>query len=43
MSYRISRRGVNAGIGAALISPALAGTRAFAQGGAPIKSASAWH
>ncbi|MGC1779597.1 MAG: amino acid ABC transporter substrate-binding protein [Xanthobacteraceae bacterium] len=38
MSYRISRRGVNAGIGAALISPALAGTRAFAQGAAgPIK------
>jgi branched-chain amino acid transport system substrate-binding protein len=38
MSYRITRRGVNAGIGAALISPALAGTRAFAQGAAgPIK------
>jgi branched-chain amino acid transport system substrate-binding protein len=37
MSYRISRRGVNAGIGAALISPALAGTRAFAQGAGPIK------
>jgi len=38
MSHRISRRGVNAGIGAALISPAIATTRAFAQGGgAPIK------
>ena len=37
MSYRISRRGVNAGIGAALISPALVRTPAFAQGGAPIK------
>jgi branched-chain amino acid transport system substrate-binding protein len=38
MSHRISRRGVNAGIGAALISPALATTHAFAQGAAaPIK------
>jgi branched-chain amino acid transport system substrate-binding protein len=37
MSHRISRRGVNAGIGAALISPALVRTPAFAQGGAPIK------
>ncbi len=37
MSYRITRRGVNAGIGAALISPALAGRSAFAQGAAPIK------
>jgi branched-chain amino acid transport system substrate-binding protein len=34
--HRISRRGVNKGIGAALIAPALA-TRAFAQGAAPIK------
>jgi branched-chain amino acid transport system substrate-binding protein len=37
MSYRITRRGVNTGIGAALISPALAGTPAFAQGAAHIK------
>ncbi len=37
MSHRITRRGVNAGIGAALISPALAGTPAYAQGAAPIK------
>ena len=37
MSHRISRRGVNAGIGAAMISPALATGRAFAQGTAPIK------
>jgi branched-chain amino acid transport system substrate-binding protein len=37
MSHRISRRGVNAGIGAALISPALLRTPAFAQGAAPIK------
>jgi branched-chain amino acid transport system substrate-binding protein len=37
MSRRISRRGVNAGIGAALISPALARTPAFAQGAAPIR------
>src|SRR6202451_4819248 len=41
MSHRITRRGINAGIGAALISHALATTltttRAFAQGAAPIK------
>ena len=37
MSHRITRRGVNAGIGAALFSPALATRRAFAQGAAPIK------
>ena len=38
MSHRITRRGINAGIGAALISPAL-GRRApaFAQGANPIK------
>jgi branched-chain amino acid transport system substrate-binding protein len=36
MSHRITRRSVNTGIGAALISPAL-GARAFAQGAAPIK------
>ncbi len=36
MSKHVTRRGVNAGIGAALLSPALA-TRAFAQGGAPVK------
>ena len=37
MSNRITRRGVNAGIGAALISPALAARSALAQGGEPIK------
>jgi len=37
MSHRITRRGVNAGIGAALISPALARTSAYAQGSEPIK------
>ena len=37
LSKHISRRGINAGIGAALISPALTGVRAFAQGGEPIK------
>ncbi len=37
MSCRITRRGVNAGIGAALLSPALATPSAFAQGAAPIK------
>ncbi len=37
MSQKLTRRGVNTGIGAALISPALAGGRAFAQGGEPIK------
>ena len=38
MTNRITRRHVNAGIGAALISPAWASAPAFAQGGgAPIK------
>jgi len=37
MSDRITRRGINAGISAALISPALGRTPAFAQGAAPIK------
>jgi branched-chain amino acid transport system substrate-binding protein len=37
MSHRITRRSVNAGIGAAVISPALARRAAFAQGAAPIK------
>jgi branched-chain amino acid transport system substrate-binding protein len=38
LSNSITRRGVNAGIGAALLSPALATRSAFAQGGgAPIK------
>ena len=37
MRHRITRRGVNAGIGATLISPALVKTPAFAQGAAPIK------
>ena len=37
MTNRITRRGVNAGIGAALISPALAHAPAFAAGGEPIK------
>jgi branched-chain amino acid transport system substrate-binding protein len=37
MNRRITRRGVNAGIGAALLSPALVRTPAFAQGAAPIK------
>jgi branched-chain amino acid transport system substrate-binding protein len=38
MTHHITRRHVNAGIGAALISPAWASTPAFAQGGgAPIK------
>src|SRR3984885_1106768 len=36
MSHRITRRGVNAGIGAALLSPALASAPAFAEGD-PIK------
>src|SRR3984885_5280149 len=36
MSHRITRRGVNAGIGAALLSPALIRTPAFAEGD-PIK------
>ncbi len=38
MTHRMTRRDLNAGIGAALVSPALASTAAFAQGGgAPIK------
>jgi branched-chain amino acid transport system substrate-binding protein len=37
MSQRITRRGVNAGIGAALLSPALATRGAVAQGAGPIK------
>src|SRR5690242_10078370 len=37
MSHRITRRAVNTGIGAAVISPALAAMPASAQGGAPIK------
>src|SRR6202034_2872468 len=37
MIHRISRRSVNAGIGAALISPALGVSRVSAQGAAPIK------
>src|SRR5262249_45471821 len=37
MTHRITRRHVNAGIGAALISPAWASAPAFAQGGQPIK------
>ena len=37
MKNHVTRRGVNAGLGAALISPALATTRAFAQSGEPIK------
>jgi branched-chain amino acid transport system substrate-binding protein len=37
MSHRITRRSVNAGLGAALISPALGRAPAFAQGSAPIK------
>jgi len=37
MSHKLTRRGVNTGIGAALISPAFAGQRAFAQSGQPIK------
>jgi branched-chain amino acid transport system substrate-binding protein len=37
MTHRITRRGVSAGIGAALMSPALPGGSAFAQGAAPIK------
>src|ERR1700687_2260539 len=36
MTNRITRRSLNTGIGAALISPAL-GASAFAQGGDPIK------
>jgi len=37
MSNHITRRGVNTGIGAALVSPALTAVPAFAQGAAPIK------
>jgi branched-chain amino acid transport system substrate-binding protein len=37
MTSKLTRRGVNAGIGAALLSPALATQRALAQGGQPIK------
>src|SRR5580700_116213 len=38
MSHRISRRSINAGIGAALISPAVVPVRVFAQGGGdPIR------
>ncbi len=37
MTSRISRRNVNAGLGAALISPAIGASRVFAQGAAPIK------
>jgi branched-chain amino acid transport system substrate-binding protein len=37
MKRHVTRRGVNAGLGATLVSPALAAVPAFAQGGAPIK------
>jgi branched-chain amino acid transport system substrate-binding protein len=37
MNNHLTRRGVNAGIGAALISPALSAAPGFAQGAAPIK------
>jgi branched-chain amino acid transport system substrate-binding protein len=37
MSHRISRRSLNKGLGAALLSPAVASAPAFAQGGEPIK------
>jgi len=37
MTNKLTRRGVNTGIGAALLSPALATRRALAQGGQPIK------
>src|SRR5689334_5625506 len=37
MTSRITRRAVNTGIGAAVISPALAAIPASAQGAAPIK------
>jgi branched-chain amino acid transport system substrate-binding protein len=37
MSNHLTRRGVNAGIGAALITPALSAAPGFAQGAAPIK------
>ena len=37
MTDHVTRRGFNAGIGAALMSPSLAAHPAFAQGNAPIK------
>ncbi len=37
MTNKLTRRGVNTGIGAALLTPALATRRALAQGGEPIK------
>ena len=37
MSNQVTRRDVNTGIGATLLSPALAAAPAFAQGGEPIK------
>jgi len=37
MRNQVTRRGVNTGIGAALLSPALAAVPALAQGGEPIK------
>jgi branched-chain amino acid transport system substrate-binding protein len=37
MSKHVTRRGINAGIGAALISPVLGRSRASAQGAGPIK------
>jgi branched-chain amino acid transport system substrate-binding protein len=37
MSQNVTRRGVNTGIAAAIVSPALASAPAFAQGGEPIK------
>ncbi len=37
MTNRVSRRAVSAGLGTALIAPALGGSHAFAQGAAPIK------
>ena len=37
MSNQVTRRGLNTGLGAALLSPALAAVPAFAQGGEPIK------
>ena len=37
MTHRITRRQLNTGISAAVISPALGSPAAFAQGGAPIK------
>jgi branched-chain amino acid transport system substrate-binding protein len=37
MKKHVTRRGINVGLGAALVSPALAAIPASAQGGAPIK------